>query len=124
MKDNEINSKSKLPDAVLWAAVVMLTFLAFYGTYAYSLSGPVQAIVWIGWLVLSMACVFFTGKGQEIYVFANEAKIELQKVVWPTRQETVQTTSIVMLMVVAAGFVLWGVDAGMMWAIAKITHLG
>ncbi len=124
MKDNEINSKFNLRDAALWGAVAVLTCFAFYGTYAYSLSAPIKAIVWIGWLVFSMAFAFFTGKGQEVFAFAIEAKIELQKVVWPTRQETVQTTSIVMLMVVVAGFVLWGVDAGMMWTIAKITHLG
>ena len=54
----------------------------------------------------------------------KEAKIELQKVVWPTRQEAVQTTSIVMVMVTITGFVLWGIDSGMLWAIGKITHLG
>ena len=53
-----------------------------------------------------------------------EAKAELLKVVWPTRQETIQTTSIVMIMVAVTGFILWGIDSGMMWVIAKITHLG
>ena len=57
-------------------------------------------------------------------IFAKEAKLELQKVVWPTRQETIQTTSIVMVMVAITGFVLWGIDSGMLWAIGKITHLG
>ena len=124
MNDNALNSKFTIRDVALWGAVFLITCAAFYVTYAYHFTGPVKAIVWLGWFVLCLACAFFTEKGQQVFVFANEAKIELQKVVWPTRQETVQTTSIVMLMVVAAGFILWGVDAGMMWAIGKITHLG
>ena len=55
-----------------------------------------------------------------MFEFAKEAKIELRKVVWPTRQETIQTTSIVMVMVAVTGFILWGIDSGMMWIIAKI----
>jgi preprotein translocase subunit SecE len=81
-------------------------------------------LVWIGWLVATLAIAFFTEKGKEVFAFAKEAKIELEKVVWPTRQETIQTTTIVMVMVMVTGFVLWGIDSGMMWAIGKITHLG
>lgn len=109
---------------MLWAALVVVTALAFLGTYYYKLSGSKEALVWIGWLVLTALLVFFTTTGKKIYQFAKESKIELQKVVWPTRQETVQTTSIVMAMVGITGFILWGIDAGMMWIIAKLTRLG
>ncbi|MFZ4076629.1 MAG: preprotein translocase subunit SecE, partial [Legionellaceae bacterium] len=124
MKDNTVSSKLSLRDISLWATVALITCATFYATYAFHFSGPIKAIIWLGWFVSCMICAFFTEKGQQVFEFANEAKVELQKVVWPTRQETIQTTSIVMLMVVAAGFILWGVDAGMMWAIGKITHLG
>ena len=119
-----INSKLNKQDILLWGCVVLVTLAAFAGTYTFHFTGPIKAIVWLGWLVLTLAFAFFTEKGQQVFAFANEAKLELQKVVWPSRQETVQTTSIVMLMVVIAGFLLWGVDIGMMWAIGKITHLG
>ena len=74
--------------------------------------------------MLTLFFGFFTAKGEQVFSFAKEAKIELQKVVWPSRQETIQTTSIVMIMVTITGFVLWGIDSGMLWAIGKITHLG
>jgi preprotein translocase subunit SecE len=122
MKD-KMNLK-KVADTFIWVCVVGLTGLAFFLTYYLHLMGPVKAIVWLGWLVASLAMMFFTAKGQQVFVFGKESKNELQKVVWPNRQETIQTTSIVMLMVVIAGFVLWGVDVGMMWMIGKITHLG
>jgi preprotein translocase subunit SecE len=108
----------------LWLAIVAITIAAFFCTYYFEISAPVKVILWILWLTLSMGIAYFTQVGKRTFMFAKEAKIELQKVVWPTRQETVQTTSIVMIMVAVTGFVLWGIDSGMMWVIAKITHLG
>lgn len=108
----------------LWISIMLLTALAFFVTYHYDFTGPVKALIWIGWLVGTALLAYFTAYGKQVLEFAKEAKIELQKVVWPTRQETVQTTSIVMIMVAVTGFILWGIDSGMMWIIAKLTRLG
>jgi len=107
-----------------WLAIGLITAAAFFGTYYFHFSGPIKALVWIGWLVLTLTFGFLTSQGQQVFLFAKEAKLELEKVVWPTRQETIQTTSIVMIMVTVTGFVLWGIDSGMMWAIGRLTHLG
>ena len=114
----------KLPDLLSWLAIALITVAAFFGTYYYHFPGPIKALIWVGWLVLTLMFGFFTTQGKEVFSFAKEAKLELQKVVWPSRQETIQTTSIVMVMVAITGFILWGIDSGMMWAIGKITHLG
>ena len=119
-----LDSRLKLNEYLAWGAVLMVTALAFFGTYYFHFTAPVMALVWIGWLVLTLALGYLTSQGKQVFLFATEAKIELEKVVWPTRQETIQTTSIVMIMVTVTGFVLWGIDSGMMWAIGKITHLG
>jgi preprotein translocase subunit SecE len=121
---NTEDSKMKLNELMSWVAIALITIAAFFGTYYFHFSAPIKALIWIGWLVLTFVFGFFTVKGKEVFDFAKEAKIELQKVVWPTRQETIQTTSIVMVMVAVTGFVLWGIDSGMLWAIGKLTHLG
>ena len=118
------NIRMSFRELLNWLAVAVITIAAFFGTYYFHFSSPIKAVIWIGWFVLTVTLGFFTTKGQEIFLFSKEAKIELQKVVWPNRQETVQTTTIVMAMVAITGFVLWGIDSGMMWAIGKITHLG
>lgn len=118
------NSKLKLTELITWLGVAIVTVASFIGTYLGDFSGPIIAIIWIGWMVLTIVLVSFTEKGKQCYVFAKDAKLELEKVVWPTRQETTQTTFIVMIMVTITGFVLWGIDSGMMWAIGKITQLG
>lgn len=119
-----MNSVFNIKEFGLWLATIVVTAISFFLTYYYNFSAPVKVIVWILWLVLTGMLVYFTSVGQRVFVFCTEAKIELLKVVWPTRQETVQTTSIVMVMVAATGFILWLVDSGMMWIIAKITQLG
>ena len=123
MKNTEI-STLKLREGMAWLAIVLISAAVVTGSYFFHFAGPIKALVWIGWFVLILVCGFFTSQGKKIYSFSKEAKIELEKVIWPTRQETIQTTSIVMVMVTVTGFVLWGIDSGMMWSIGKITHLG
>ena len=118
-----VQSKNKL-DMLLWTGVIVLTLIVLFSHYVFKFEGAVEALLWIGWLVLALVMSFFTEKGKELFAFAIEAKDELLKVVWPSKQETIQTTSIVMLMVVVTGFLLWGADIGMMWIIGKLTHLG
>ena len=123
MKNTQDSSKS-FNEILSWLAIGLITVAAFFGTYYFNFSGPIKALVWIGWLVLTLFFGFFTAQGKQVFIFGKDAKLELQKVVWPTRQETIQTTSIVMIMVATTGFILWGIDSGMLWAIGKITHLG
>jgi preprotein translocase subunit SecE len=119
----EVISK-KIPGIFGWAGVAVVTVLAFLGKYYFKFSAPSQAIMWLSWFILTLLFLYFTAKGKQVFVFAQESKLELQKVVWPARAETVQTTMIVMAMVAVTGFVLWAVDLSMMWIIGKITHLG
>lgn len=106
------------------ASIVLITVAALYCTYYLNISSPIKSIIWIVWLIATISFGLMTTKGMQLYHFAKEAKIELQKVVWPSRQETIQTTVIVMVMVTITGFVLWALDSGMMLIIGKLTHLG
>ena len=117
------DSKLTMNDLLLWVSVAGLTAAAFFGTYSFQFTNPIIAIIWLVWFVATLGLAYFTQPGQAVFAFAKEAKLELEKVVWPSRQETTQTTLIVMTMVMVAGFVLWGIDSSMMWAIGKLTHL-
>ena len=117
------DSKLSMNDLLLWISIAVLTTAAFFGTYSFQFTTPIIAIIWLVWLLATLGMAYFTQPGQAVFVCAKEAKLELEKVVWPSRQETTQTTLIVMTMVMVAGFVLWGIDSSMMWAIGKLTHL-
>lgn len=118
--ENQSNTK----DILSWMTVVLITAVAFFFTYYYTISGPIKSIIWLVWFLMTLLFAYLTSTGKRVFQFAQESKVELLKVVWPTRQETIQTTTIVIVMVALTGFILWGIDSLMMWAIAKITHLG
>ena len=73
---------------------------------------------------VSVAIVLQTAIGRRIWTFAVDARTEVRKVVWPTRQETEQTTLIVMVMVLLVSIFLWLVDMFLMWVVRTLTGYG
>ncbi|MDR2924632.1 MAG: preprotein translocase subunit SecE [Azoarcus sp.] len=63
------------------------------------------------------AVAWFTEPGQRFAVFVRDAITETQKVVWPTRKETVQMTGIVFAFVVVMAIFLWLTDKSLEWAV-------
>ncbi len=62
-----------------------------------------------------------TKKGKNAIDFARESRMEVRKVVWPTRQETIQTTLIVLAVCIVMALALWGVDGIMVRLVSLIT---
>jgi preprotein translocase subunit SecE len=56
------------------------------------------------------AVSWYTAPGQEFLVFSREAVVEVKKVVWPTRKESLQTTGVVFAFVVVMALFLWVSD--------------
>ncbi len=68
----------------------------------------------IGMLVIAAIALFIasiTDVGRRSQGFVKDARVEVRKVVWPTRQETLQTTMAVLIMVVVVAIMLWGIDS-------------
>jgi preprotein translocase subunit SecE len=65
----------------------------------------VAAGVVLGAIVFSL-----TTKGIQTREFLSESRFELRKVVWPTRQEAMRTTWVVMIAVVILSLILAGFD--------------
>ena len=70
---------------------------------------------------LAVGLAFWTAPGRAAWVFVKEARLELRKVVWPTRKETTQSTLVVIALVLAAAFFLWAVDLGLIKIVKVIT---
>ena len=52
-----------------------------------------------------------TAKGNAFWELLKASQVEVRKVVWPTRQETMQTTLLVIVVVIITAIILWGLDA-------------
>lgn len=115
-------TRAKWVDPVLWVVVFAVCIASFWANYHWpALSGYIKAAIWLVTAIVAFAIVGLTEKGLAFLKFTKEARVELKKVHWPTRQETVQTTLMVVVMVVVVGLFLWGVDAFFMWGINKLT---
>ena len=62
-------------------------------------------------------------QGEKFIHFAKETRIELRKVVWPTREETLKTTGMIMIAVVIVAIFLWIVDAFFTWGVSSVSSL-
>ncbi len=104
---------------LLAIAVLMLGIVGFYYYEAESQLYRVLGVVFA--VIVAIAISATTNIGQGLIGFGREARMEVRKVVWPTRQETVQTTFMVIVAVIIIGIFLWLVDMLLAQAIQLIT---
>jgi preprotein translocase subunit SecE len=76
-------------------------------------------------IVLAVAGLMLTTEiGQNVWQFILEAKQEVRKVIWPTREETMRTTLLVFAMVTIVGLILWMLDMFLFWGVRLLTGQG
>jgi len=120
-----MNPKAEAPDSrfdlVKWLVVVLLVVVGVVGNQYYSAQPILYRVLAL--LVIAAVAAYAalqTGKGKAFFVLAKEARAEIRKVVWPTRQETTQTTLIVVAVVLVMALLLWGLDSLLGWLVSLI----
>ena len=73
---------------------------------------------------VATAVALTTQIGGETLAFGRNAVLEVRRSVWPTRTETIQTTLIVLVMVILVGLMLWLFDMFLLWAVKLLTGQG
>jgi preprotein translocase subunit SecE len=107
---------------VLAAALIVVALWAFYFFAEYSLL--LRVIVLLAVTGGAAAIALTSEPGRKLWRFAVDARMEVRKVVWPTRQETLQTTLIVIVMVLILGILLWLFDMVLMSILRFLTGTG
>jgi preprotein translocase subunit SecE len=121
LKTVETPSSTKL-DWLKWLIATLLIISGLVANYYYNdQPWPLRLLGWLVLLGVVVALALQTFQGRRALIFARESRMELRKVFWPTRQETMQTTLFVAIMVVVLALVLWGVDSILMWLIGWLT---
>lgn len=108
-------------DFLKWVVVVLLVTVAVIGNNYFSNESLLYRLVAV--LVLAVVAGYVglqTQKGKAFSSLAKAAKAEIRRVVWPTRQETVQTTLIVLVVVLLMSLMLWGVDSLLGWIVSTV----
>src|SRR5215471_14674549 len=117
--DTGASDKVKLVVAILFVIAGVAGFY-FLGAQA----------AWIRWLsvvggiVLAGLVIAWSGYGTHLWQFVTDARVELRKIVWPTRNETGMTTLVVFVFVIVAGLFFWLLDFVLAWATRALTGQG
>jgi len=120
--ETEVSNKLDTFKLVLAIAMLLAGIGGFYYYADASLLYRVLGLV--GVAIVAAGIAFTTSTGHAILSFGREARAEVRKVVWPTRQETVQTTLMVVVAVILLGIFLWLVDMLLLEAVQVLTGRG
>ena len=106
------SSESGVLDIIklLLAAFVLVSGL--YGYYYYlEVSLPLRVLMVLGGLALGITIALTSVQGQRLREFVQGSRVEIRKVVWPTRQETTQTAIAVFVFTLIMALFFWGLDS-------------
>ncbi len=108
-------------DTLKWVAVTVLVVTGIYGnSYFADLSWLYRLLALLGLSAIAVLVAAKTVKGQAFIALGIEAKTEIRKVVWPTREETTQTTIIVVIAVLVLALVLYALDSSLSWLLKAL----
>jgi preprotein translocase subunit SecE len=115
-----MNTKAEQPKGTNAADIgklVLAGLVLVAGIFAYSwfgrdgnISSSVRLLGVLAALVLALAIAAFTALGRRVRNFIAESQFEMRKVVWPTRDETIKTTGIIILVVIVLSLLLGLID--------------
>ena len=108
---------------IVLAIATLLGGIAAYYWYP-DLPTAVRILIVLAGVAGGLVLMFWSTQGQVIWQFIQGSRVELRKMVWPTRQETWQTTLIVFAFVLLMGIFFWLVDMLLAWATKLLTGQG
>ena len=116
MNTNTDSASSGTLDWLKWLVVVGLLGGGVYGNWYYQ---DESLLIRVGALLaLAVAAAFVavqTERGSSTWSLIKEARGEVRRVVWPSNQETTQTTGVVLLLILIFAMILWGLDSLLSW---------
>ncbi|QER40799.1 preprotein translocase subunit SecE [Acinetobacter suaedae] len=122
----EIVGSSSPLDIVLWLiALALLIGSAMVNQHLPAYWAPANDIwvrigVILACIVVALGLLYATHQGKGFVRLLLDARIELRRVAWPTKQETMTTSWQVLLVVIVTAIVLWCFDYGLGWFIKLI----
>ncbi len=102
-------------------AAVLVLIAGVVGFYYFEDESQLLRV--LGMLAVAVVAFFIAATsepGRRGLGFVKESRVEVRKVVWPTRQETLQTTIAVLFMVILVAIMLWLFDMLLGWGVGKL----
>ncbi|MDN5872613.1 MAG: preprotein translocase subunit SecE [Nitrococcus sp.] len=118
-------SESSVFDTIKVVVAVLVFLAGIAGFYYFAEELLLYRVLGlIAVAMVSVGIVMTTKSGREVWAFARDSRQELRKVIWPTKQESLQTTLVVLVMVIVVGVFLWLLDTLFLWLIQLLLRPG
>ncbi|MDI1232224.1 MAG: preprotein translocase subunit SecE [Methylobacter sp.] len=123
--NTQVEASTSVSDVVKQVFSVIFVVAAVAAFYYFSEISLLYRVLGLVVVILAVVGLMLTtGLGQNLWGFVLEAKQEVRKVIWPTREETVRTTLLVFAMVFIVGLILWLLDMFLFWGVRFLTGQG
>ncbi len=99
---------------LLFAAGLLVGGLYSY-YYFLEVALPLRVLMVLGGLAAGITAAMTSTQGQRLWAFIQGARIEIRKVVWPTKQETTQTAIAVFVFTLIMALFFWALDSFLLW---------
>ena len=110
------SSESGIIDIIkLLAAATILVSGLFAYYYYIEMSLPLRVLCVLGAVVVGIGVAMTSIQGKRLFTFIQGSRIEIRKVVWPTKQETTQTAIAVFIFTLLLALFFWGLDSLLLW---------
>ena len=86
---------------------------AYY--YYIEISLPLRVLMVLAGVAAGLGIAMTSTQGRRLRAFVQGSRIEIRKVIWPTRQETTQTAIAVFVFTLIMALFFWGLDSFLLW---------
>ena len=105
---------------LLISAAALIGGLYGYYYYETEFAQWIRVLMVLGGTVAGIGIAMATAKGRELWQFIQGSRVEIRKVVWPTKQETTQTAIAVFIFTLIMMLFFWALDSGLFWINQKL----
>ena len=105
---------------LLAAAGALLGGLYGYYFYENEVALPLRVLMVLGGTAAGIAIAMTSAQGQRLWHFIQGSRVEIRKVVWPTRTETTQTAIAVFIFTLIMALFFWALDSGLLWLTRRL----
>ncbi|MDA0681314.1 MAG: preprotein translocase subunit SecE [Proteobacteria bacterium] len=104
--------------------LLIATGILVGGLYGYyylvEVSLPLRVLLVLGGLIAGVTVAMTSTQGQRLWAFIQGSRVEIRKVIWPTKQETTQTAIAVFIFTFIMAMFFWGLDSGLLWLTRRL----
>jgi len=122
MAEVQTSEAASAKDTALMTLSVLVLLAGIVGFYWFDEDAlPLRLGMVVGGLVVAGGLLWISWYGREFRQFAQAARVDLRKVVWPSREDTVRTTIMVIAFAIMMGLFFWILDMILTWMIRWLT---